>query len=446
MTRLLDRATGAVIGALLLGFVAVLASVVGAGPLDPPSGPGPTMKTLQEVEPRTPLTIGAVAQQLIDQPGSYYLTANVNRTATSPAILITADRVTIDLNGFSIVNGGTGTSAIVAGGVGTRTGIAIRNGTIRGFTSSGIDLGAARDVVIEDVVLDATGTGVSSTGEDVVARRVTAQDGSIGLSLAGARARVEDCVVEDNTLTGISVAAYAVITDCTVSSNGSRGIQAEAQARVDGCVIEANGFHGIQVGDNSIVSNCSVTFSGGTGITVGTYSRLTNVSANNNSAHGIFLGSGSSVDGCTTRQNSLHGVLAVFDSIIRNCVAVSNLQAGISAGQGALVQNCAAHSNLVDGIGMSNGSVAELNDVTHNAGSGIHATGTVNRIERNHARANGIGVDVDTTNGLNTIIGNTSFGNTTANYDVAATGNAFGPVIPVANVGANTNPSANYGP
>lgn len=49
MTRLTDRFTGALIGALLLGFVALLAGSLDAGPLDPDGPPASTMKSLDEI-------------------------------------------------------------------------------------------------------------------------------------------------------------------------------------------------------------------------------------------------------------------------------------------------------------------------------------------------------------------------------------------------------------
>src|SRR4051794_10475242 len=79
------------------------------GSLTPPAGaPAPTMKKLDEVEPRTnlqatPVPAGVTRGQdydfIINQPGSYYLSANLEAVHLN-AIQINAEGVTIDLNGF----------------------------------------------------------------------------------------------------------------------------------------------------------------------------------------------------------------------------------------------------------------------------------------------------------------------------------------------------------
>src|SRR5436190_2248196 len=72
------------------------------GSLTPPGAPAPTMKTLDEIdaklEKRTPISSVPFT---ISASGSYYLTGNLAVT-TGTAITISADNVTLDLNGFTI--------------------------------------------------------------------------------------------------------------------------------------------------------------------------------------------------------------------------------------------------------------------------------------------------------------------------------------------------------
>ena len=81
------------------------------GPLSPPGAPAPTMKTLEQIEPRTPISS---AGYVISNSGSYYLTSNLTAGAGEVGITVSADDVTIDLNGFTLTGSGTATfSALV---------------------------------------------------------------------------------------------------------------------------------------------------------------------------------------------------------------------------------------------------------------------------------------------------------------------------------------------
>ena len=84
----------------LLGvfIIAALATLFAQGPLTPPGAPAPTMKSLEQIEARKPISS---APFTISQSGSYYLTASVT-VSSGTAITITASNVTLDLNGFTI--------------------------------------------------------------------------------------------------------------------------------------------------------------------------------------------------------------------------------------------------------------------------------------------------------------------------------------------------------
>src|SRR5262249_30290848 len=72
--------------------------VISQGPLTPPGAPAPTMKTLDQIEARTPISS---APFTITNSGSYYLTTNLS-VSTGNAITIATNGVTLDLNGFTI--------------------------------------------------------------------------------------------------------------------------------------------------------------------------------------------------------------------------------------------------------------------------------------------------------------------------------------------------------
>ena len=99
----------------------------------PPGAPAAMFKTLEQVEPRIPVSAAGVT---LSQSGSYYLTTNLVTSSTNTdCITISASDVTLDLNGFTIIGtGGTNSSAdgVSYSGGGARN-VTICNGTIRGF-------------------------------------------------------------------------------------------------------------------------------------------------------------------------------------------------------------------------------------------------------------------------------------------------------------------------
>src|SRR5947207_4953579 len=129
------------------------AFILAQGPLTPPGPPAPTMKTLQQIEPRTP--IGTLPYTVNDS-GSYYLTANLTGAAGSDGITILASDVTLDLNGFTMtgVGGGANSGISLAASSGNVT---VRNGTLRGWGSSGVYAILASDCRFQD--LQAIGNG-----------------------------------------------------------------------------------------------------------------------------------------------------------------------------------------------------------------------------------------------------------------------------------------------
>src|SRR4051812_3731428 len=97
------------LGSLLLSSL-LTATCFAQGSLTPPGAPGASMKSLDQVEARTPITSAAFN---ISSSGSYYLTTNLY--GGSYGIAVGADNVTIDLNGFALIGPGSGTAINVNG-------------------------------------------------------------------------------------------------------------------------------------------------------------------------------------------------------------------------------------------------------------------------------------------------------------------------------------------
>ena len=91
-------------------FFAISTSIFAQGNIVPTTAPNvPIMKTLTQVEPRTPINQASLPFT-INASGSYYVTENLS-VASGNAITINASGVTLDLTGFTI----TSTSATAAG-------------------------------------------------------------------------------------------------------------------------------------------------------------------------------------------------------------------------------------------------------------------------------------------------------------------------------------------
>lgn len=136
ITRLVSACVGALAAAAAL-----------AGPLSPPAGPpSPTMKTLDQIEPRrvlSSLPSSATAQFSITEPGQYYLTEDVSCPSGKSCIeVVCPGDVSIDLNGFSLVGapgaldgiscpGPAGSAPGTPGGGGSGGSLAISGGEIK---------------------------------------------------------------------------------------------------------------------------------------------------------------------------------------------------------------------------------------------------------------------------------------------------------------------------
>ncbi len=121
--------------ALTVAFVSIItcAGLYAQGNLAPPAGvPAPTMKTLDQVEPRTPISS---LPYTISEPGSYYVTGNLS--STEHGIIIQSSGVTVDLMGFSMAgDGGTGDYGIYVAGASTNNPVdklLVRGGSIYDF-------------------------------------------------------------------------------------------------------------------------------------------------------------------------------------------------------------------------------------------------------------------------------------------------------------------------
>jgi hypothetical protein len=209
-----------------------LSSSFAQGNLTPPGAPAPTMKSLDQVEPRIAITNLPV---FITQGGSYYLTRSYEQAFSSDAITIFTNNVTLDLCGFTIQQ--TGSATTVTGvrienpAVIALKNVVVRNGSITGFSvSAGITCLGPRNCVFENLRITECGTGISvqafgSAGAvgNVVRHCRTCDNTGTGVLFLSGAGNVEN-VIEDceslNNATGFSLAAAGnLIVHCRASGN-----------------------------------------------------------------------------------------------------------------------------------------------------------------------------------------------------------------------------------
>jgi hypothetical protein len=208
----------------------------------------------------------------ISKPGSYRLAGNLTvPDADTSAIVITADGVTLDLNGFSIAGpllctaGPAVTCLAVGKGIGIEAahilaatrGVRVFNGSVRGMGSMGILLGGMGSSVSHITVDQNGGGGMSVNGN--VSESAATMNGSFGII----GLNVRDSSAVQNAGDGIIVDGGGVATGNVSSSNGGLGM-AVMNGTATGNTIFVNNLFGIQANcPSALIGNTVVGNNGG---------------------------------------------------------------------------------------------------------------------------------------------------------------------------------------
>ncbi len=268
------------INSLIVALFFTLAPVVCAGDLDPPPGAvGPTMKTLDETEPRIPIRAADMPFE-IDTPGSYYLVEEI--TTEGAGISIIVNNVTLDLKGFTL-SGGTGRGIYA---IPPRTGVVVRNGTVAGWAGDGIDLSG---------VTDARVLRVAASG-----------NGGAGIRV-GDGGRVEHCSARGSGGYGIETGEDVAVLGSTVIQNGSDGIHTSTGCRVTECIARTNGGNGIYVNLGGCVRRCTASSNIQDGIKAGGLAEVVENVAVSNTGDGIEVSRDCRVMNNTSTDNGHNG-------------------------------------------------------------------------------------------------------------------------------------------
>ena len=443
------------------------------------------MKTLAEVEPRTnlqatPLPAGVTTDAdrhfIINQPGSYYLSANLGVTKTD-GIQINAEGVTLDLNGFQISRtSGTGGNGIFI--FGNRA--SVRNGSIKGF-SYGISTisfgGSARGSGFRDLAVSGCSVLGISAGEGAVLESCRAHDNSGTGILAGSGSSFTNCTASNNLGTfthGIFADSGSSLTNCSAFDNtGSFGISAGSGSSLTNCSAFSNNSAnpyppgsppvlvarsliapppqilstapsspttgmGFRVGANSTIKGATANLNKGDGIQAGVASTVSGCTANENGSGtiglGISAGHRASITGSTTNSNKADGIRILDGGTVSGCTANDNGGKGISAGSGCAITRNLTRTNVADGIYAVYSSQIEGNNCNGDGTGdgpwgGIRVGWHANRVEGNNVTyPSKAGILIE--QGGNVIVRNTVKGQCCAfpHFSIAAN-NVYGPIV-----------------
>lgn len=346
------------------------------GALTPPSAPGVSMKSLDQVEPRTPLVDGAAGVSVdagsggitISQSGSYYLTGNLS-VSTGNAIIVNAAGVALDLAGFNITSSATSAS-------GTAIEINQPNVTVRnGLILSGVDY-------------DSGASGDQFSGS--------------GFSKGIYSALNKNVVIDNITVNGVDFEGISC-----VSSEGTR---------IRNCSVNTAGSTGIRAG---LVESCNSVNTGGSAIHGAI---VKNSYAYSLGGDGIF---GTLVEGCTAVTNAGSATARGIDnaSQVNNCYAFSSNPAGGNAILSTNVTNSYALCYATGQYAIkASGSVTSCFAYS-NEGGGIDAEQVTNSYGRS---AGGHGINGDSVNGCTGVTTDTSTSTSHGIYSLRTVSNSFG--------------------
>ena len=356
-------------------LLALPALAFAQGALTPPAGafsggaPTATMKTLDQVEPRTPIgkVGGSTEPIVITKSGSYVLLGDLSVTSGG-AITIqnnddTAINITIDLNGFKVSASGTAIWAI-----GTFGEITVRNGIIEKASDGIARTGTVRSWHVSDLTVLKTDSDAISLSPDnsTVSRCTVCETNGDGI----AAAVIDHCLVYNCYRTALSGAVVTnsfgdgndagIVANTVINSSGkslggigidttdhSNPVDPTKTGTAENCVGVSFSGIGLKTGT---ATNCTGHSTSGTGLEA---DNATNCRGTSSLGVGLDTNSGANgytgtATGCTGISDSDHGLIA---SVATNCTGLTTDKSKIAVWVSGTATGCRGTNTGATGTG-----------------------------------------------------------------------------------------------
>jgi hypothetical protein len=236
--------------------------------------------------------------------GAYILTSVLTPPDQNTNVIeITADSVSLDMNGFSIIGTNFCATPPTCSAAGTGIGIVSANNLI----------------AIEHGLISGMGShGMSFTGVGILFREM-------GISHCAGN--------------GIQAADRVFFYDTAVGFSGGTGIVAGVGANLINSNSGLNGVNGLVTGDAPKIKDGGFGGNVGNGIVTGVTAIITRVNAAGNGGNGITVSYGSLIDGCLAQGNTGTGIVfpatvGSTASMYKNCIIHLNTAATVSGTEG----------------------------------------------------------------------------------------------------------------